>query len=59
MDHPFLQEGQIMRMGMPPVRIEVVTSASGVDFEERHASRVVNDLDEVEVTLLHTGEASK
>lgn len=30
----FLSEGQIIRIGVPPVRIEIHTSASGVEFEE-------------------------
>ena len=28
----FLKEGQIIRMGVPPVRIEIATSISGVQF---------------------------
>jgi len=48
----FLKEGQIIRMGVPPVRIEIVTSASGVHFKECYAARVVDELDGVEVDLI-------
>lgn len=49
----FLQEGQIIRMGVPPLRIEIATSISGVRFEECYATRVIDILDEVEVTLIN------
>jgi hypothetical protein len=48
----FLQEEQIIRMGVPPVRIEILTTISGVSFEECYAARQVDVLDEVEVNLI-------
>lgn len=48
----FLKEGQIIRMGVPPVRIEIMTSASGVHFKECYAARVVDEFDGVEVDLI-------
>jgi len=48
----FLKEGQIIRMGMPPVRIEIATSISGVQFDEGYAARVVDELDGVPVNLI-------
>ena len=48
----FLKENQIIRMGMPPVRIEVTTTISGVSFDECYAERVVDVLDGVEVNLI-------
>lgn len=44
----FLQEERIIRMGVPPFRIEVFTTISGVNFEEsymRHESTVVDDVE--------------
>ena len=49
----FLKEGQIVRMGAPPVRIEIATSISGVGFAECYAARVVDLLDEVEVNVIN------
>jgi len=49
----FLKEDQVIRMGVPPIRIEVVTSASGVDFEACYAARVVDELDGVTVTVIN------
>jgi hypothetical protein len=48
----FLKEGQIVRMGVPPVRIEIMTSATGVDFNECYKKRKVSLLDGVEVSLI-------
>lgn len=48
----FLQENKVARMGVPPFRIEVLTSISGVRFAECYAKRVVDVLDGVEVNLI-------
>jgi hypothetical protein len=48
----FLKEGQIIRMGVPPLRIEIATSISGVRFDECYAARVIAILDEVEVNVI-------
>jgi predicted nucleotidyltransferase len=48
----FLQLNQIIRMGVPPVRIEILTTISGVSFEECYPERVVDELDGVEVNLI-------
>ena len=49
----FLKEGQIIRMGVPPVRVEIATGISGVSFGECYVERVVDILDEVEVNLIN------
>jgi hypothetical protein len=48
----FLKEAQIIRMGIPPVRIEIATSISGVRFDECYAARVTDELDGVPVNLI-------
>jgi predicted nucleotidyltransferase len=48
----FLQEKQIIRMGVPPVKLEICTSISGVEFDDCYESRVVAELDGVEVNLI-------
>lgn len=48
----FLKEDQIVRMGVPPVRLEIFTSIPGVQFEESYASRVVDELDGIQVNLI-------
>jgi len=48
----FLKEWQIIRLGVPPVRIELATTISGVNFGECYAQRVVAVLDGVKVSLI-------
>jgi hypothetical protein len=48
----FLKDWQIIRMGVPPVRIEITTTISGVNFEDCFASRVVAELDGVKTNLI-------
>jgi len=57
-DHPeltpelFLQENKIIRMGHPPMRLEISTGISGVEFEDCYASRIVDDFDGVTVNII-------
>jgi hypothetical protein len=48
----FLRGDNIVRMGNVPLRIEVLTTISGVRFEECYAQRVVDVVDGVEVSLI-------
>ena len=48
----FLKENQIVRMGIPPMRIEILTTVSGVSFEECYAERTIDVLDGVEVSII-------
>lgn len=49
----FLKPNKIARMGVPPLRIEVLTTISGVRFEDCYAERIVDELDGVEVSLIN------
>ena len=51
-DSLFLQDEQIIRMGVPPLRIDITTSISGVSFKECFADRVVDMMDGVEVSII-------
>jgi len=44
--------GQVIRMGVPPLRLELLTSISGVEFEECFAVREEADIDGVRVPLI-------
>ncbi|MFQ6043302.1 MAG: hypothetical protein ACE5PV_20815 [Candidatus Poribacteria bacterium] len=49
----FLQENQIVRMGVPPMRIELLTTISGVSFEECYSERIIDVIDGVEVSVIN------
>jgi len=48
----FTQSDQVIRMGVPPLRIELVTTISGVDFDACYAGRIESVIDEVRVNIL-------
>ena len=48
----FLKENQIIRLGVPPVRIEILTSISGVNFAECYAKRVTDTMDGVQINII-------
>jgi predicted nucleotidyltransferase len=48
----FAKEKQVLRMGVPPLRIELLTGVSGVEFENCYSQRTVVNLGGVEVSLI-------
>jgi len=48
----FLEEGKIIRMGVPPMRIEIQTGISGVDFEACFGRRQRVDVGGFEVNVI-------
>lgn len=49
----FCKEQSVVRMGVPPVRIDLLTSVSGVSFEGCYINRVEGVLDDVKVSLIN------
>ena len=48
----FLKENAIIRMGVPPMRLEISTGISGVEFDECYASRIVDVLDGMQANII-------
>ena len=48
----FLQKPKIIRMGFPPMRLEISTSISGVEFDDCYTSRIVDKIDGIEVNVI-------
>jgi len=48
----FLGPDKITRMGNPPLRIEILTSISGLEFDEAYAKRIVDVIDGVSVSVI-------
>jgi len=44
--------GNVVRMGIPPLRIEIQTEISGIQFQECYARRVIKELDGVSVPII-------
>jgi len=48
----FLEEGQIVQLGYPPHRIDILTSISGVSFDEIWERRVHSDMEGLPVDFI-------
>ena len=48
----FQQRGKIIRMGVPPMRIEVLTEIDGVAFADCYTARVTTEIDGQVVQLI-------
>jgi hypothetical protein len=49
----FLKEKNIVRMGIAPMRVEILTTISGVNFEECFQQRIVDEIDGIEVNIIN------
>jgi len=52
----FQQPDQVIQLGVPPVRIDLLTSLTGVTWEEAHRGRVAGHYGEVPVHFLGRDE---
>ena len=48
----FLKENSIVRMGIAPMRIAMLTVISSVNFEECFLKRIVDEMDGIEVNII-------
>ena len=52
-DELFLKENNIVRMGIPPMRIEILNTISGVTFEDCYSKRIIEEIDGVQVNIIN------
>ena len=55
----FLEANKVIRIGVPPVRLEVITSASGVNFNECYSNREVVEIDGIPINLISLKDLKK
>ena len=48
----FHEPGHVVRMGLPPVRLEILTSIDGVKFQDCYHRRLTAEIDGVEVEII-------
>ena len=48
----FLMPGRVVRMGVPPLRIELLTSISGVEFDPCYARRIQATIEGISVPVI-------
>ncbi|MFB6249635.1 MAG: hypothetical protein ABEL97_13805 [Salinibacter sp.] len=52
----FLEPDRVVRMGHPPLRIELLTSVSGVTFSECYSTREQDEIGETPVHIIGLGK---
>ncbi len=55
----FLQKDRIVRMGYPPLRIEVQTSISGVTFEACYRRKLIAQIEDLPVPIISLPDLKK
>lgn len=55
----FLEKNKVIRVGVPPVRLEVITSASGVAFDECYSNREVIEIDGIPINFISLQDLKK
>ena len=55
----FLEKDKVIRMGVPPLRIEVITSIDGVIFEECYKRRNSIIVDDIKVNFISLSDLIK
>ena len=52
--HPevFLQKNKVVRMGVPPLCIDLLTDVTGVDFSQCFAEKTVDEIDDIQVNVI-------
>lgn len=48
----FTEKDKVIRMGVPPVRIEVITGVSGIEFNECYKRREIVEIDDIPVNFI-------
>lgn len=55
----FEVQGRIIRMGVPPMRLEILNTISGITFEEGYEYRIVQVVDDVPVNFINLDDLKK
>lgn len=55
----FLETGKVIQLGTPPLRIDLLTSITGVTFEEAWKNRIKGNYGEQEVNFIGRNELRK
>lgn len=48
----FLEHDKVIRMGVAPMRIEILTSISGIEFDESYQECILDNIDGVPVRII-------
>lgn len=55
----FLKEGNLVRLGLPPVRVEILTTVTGVSFDDCYKRKTTDTVDGVQVDFISLQDLKK
>jgi len=55
----FLEKEKNIRMGIPPLRIEILTSIDGVEFTECYSNKEIVIIDDIEINFISLEDLKK
>lgn len=55
----FEEKGRIVRIGVPPMRLEILNTISGVTFEECYDGRIIQTIEDVPVNFINLDDLKK
>lgn len=55
----FLQDNYVTQLGYPPLRIDILNSISGVDFDEAYLAKVETEVDELKIVFISVNDFIK
>jgi hypothetical protein len=55
----FLKENYVTQLGYPPLRIDILNTISGVEFDEAYANKVIGETDSLNVNFINVDEFIK
>jgi len=55
----FLEEDHIIRMGVPPIQIEIITKIDGVEFDECYQRRITDTINGIKVDIINLDDLKK
>ncbi|MEJ5961657.1 hypothetical protein [Pedobacter immunditicola] len=58
-EQDFLRENYVTQLGYPPLRINILNSISGVEFDEADANKVEGEIDNLKVKFINVAEFIK
>lgn len=48
----FTKLKKVVRMGLPPIRIQIISEIDGTKFDECYEHRIVDEIDDIEINII-------
>jgi hypothetical protein len=52
----FLKENYVTQLGYPPLRIDILNSISGVDFDEAYKGKIIGQYEDLDISFINISD---